>query len=70
MYNNYRQQKGGTVAVKMGPIINSGHELKQFSGARGLNSLLTFGADGHVVLRMSDVPPHYGKTLDVQTNLS
>lgn len=45
----------------MGPIINSGHELKQFSGSRGVNSLLTFGADGHVVLRMSNVTPDYGK---------
>lgn len=56
--------------MKMGPIINSGHELKHFSGSRGLNSLLTFGADGHVVLRTSNVPPHYGKIFDVQTNLS
>ncbi|XP_026325247.1 cilia- and flagella-associated protein 43, partial [Hyposmocoma kahamanoa] len=51
--------KGGTVAVKMGPIVNSGHELKQFSGSFGVNSLVTFGADGHVVLRTSDIPPHY-----------
>lgn len=47
--------------MKMGPIINSGHELKQFNGSFGLYSLLTFGADGHVVLRMSNIPPNYGK---------
>lgn len=46
--------------MKMGPIVNSGHELKQFSGSFGVNSLVTFGADGHVVLRTSDSPRHYG----------
>ncbi|XP_049868319.1 cilia- and flagella-associated protein 43 isoform X1 [Pectinophora gossypiella] len=51
--------KGVTVSVRMGPIIDSGHDLKQFSGVRGELGLMTYGADGAVVLRQPDAPPTY-----------
>ncbi|KAJ2953970.1 hypothetical protein O0L34_g1612 [Tuta absoluta] len=46
--------KGITVTVKVGEIIESGHQLKQFSGHRGANALLTFGFDGVGILRRPD----------------
>lgn len=55
--------------MKMGPIIDSSHELKQFNASRGLHSLLTFGADGHLILRKSDIPPNYGKINDRQKGM-
>ncbi|XP_022821097.1 cilia- and flagella-associated protein 43 isoform X2 [Spodoptera litura] len=48
--------KGVTVSVKMGPIIESGHDIKQFSGFRGANTLMTFGYDGTLILRSPHTP--------------
>lgn len=50
-----------TVSVKMGPIIDSGHDIKQFDGYRSANALLTFGYDGTVILRPPNAPDSYGK---------
>ncbi|KAI5636031.1 cilia- and flagella-associated protein 43 [Phthorimaea operculella] len=47
-------EKGITITVRVGEIIESGHELKQFSGHRGVNGLFTFGFDGVGILRRPD----------------
>ncbi|XP_035446277.2 cilia- and flagella-associated protein 43 [Spodoptera frugiperda] len=57
--------KGVTVSVKMGPIIESGHDIKQFSGFRGANTLMTFGYDGTVILRSPEAPVKYDLKLIV-----
>lgn len=49
------------MSVKMGPIIESGHDIKQFSGFRGANTLMTFGYDGTVILRSPEAPVKYGE---------
>ncbi|KAJ8729123.1 hypothetical protein PYW08_000704 [Mythimna loreyi] len=51
--------KGATVSVKMGPILASGHEIKQFDAFRNDNALLTFSFDGTFILREPDCPPEY-----------
>ncbi|XP_063891413.1 cilia- and flagella-associated protein 43 [Helicoverpa armigera] len=57
--------KGMTVSVKMGPIIDSGHDIKQFDGYRSANALLTFGYDGTVILRPPNAPDSYDVKLTV-----
>ncbi|KOB77921.1 LacI-type transcriptional regulator [Operophtera brumata] len=57
--------KGVTVSVKMGPIIEVGHDIKQFDGFFSGNALLTFGFDGNVLLRQPDAPEHYDLKLCV-----
>ncbi|KAI8428338.1 hypothetical protein MSG28_002530 [Choristoneura fumiferana] len=52
--------KGITVAVKMGPIIESGHDVKYFDGFFNLEAFLTYGYDGTVVLREPDGREEYG----------
>lgn len=52
-----------TVSVKMGPIIDSGHDIKLFDGFRNERALLTFAFDGTVILRPPEAPDEYGKTL-------
>ncbi|KAF9412260.1 hypothetical protein HW555_009203 [Spodoptera exigua] len=59
-------EKGLTVSVKMGPIIESGHDIKQFDGFRGANALVTFGYDGVVILRPPHASEEYENYLDVQ----
>lgn len=55
-------QKGITVSVKIGPIVDSGHDIKSFDGFFNINCLLTAGYDGHVVLRKPDATAtDYGK---------
>ncbi|CAG9566475.1 unnamed protein product [Danaus chrysippus] len=44
-------EKGVTVSVKMGPMLETGHSLKHFIFFTNQNALLTYGADGTVVLR-------------------
>ncbi|KAI8428342.1 hypothetical protein MSG28_002530 [Choristoneura fumiferana] len=51
--------KGITVAVKMGPIIESGHDVKYFDGFFNLEAFLTYGYDGTVVLREPDGREEY-----------
>ncbi|CAH0602825.1 unnamed protein product [Chrysodeixis includens] len=51
--------KGMTVSVKMGPIIESGHDIKLFDGFRNERALLTFCFDGTVILRPPDAPEKY-----------
>ncbi|XP_063839053.1 uncharacterized protein LOC135088095 [Ostrinia nubilalis] len=51
--------KGVTVSVKMGPMIDTGHEMKQFSAYLGARALLTYGYDGAVILRRPDFPEDY-----------
>ncbi|XP_061707746.1 LOW QUALITY PROTEIN: cilia- and flagella-associated protein 43 [Cydia pomonella] len=46
--------KGVTISVKMGPIVDTGHEVKYFNGFFAPNALLTFGYDGTIVLRQPD----------------
>ncbi|CAH2989003.1 unnamed protein product [Chilo suppressalis] len=52
-------EKGITVSVKMGPIVESGHQLKQFSAFYNTGALLTFGYDGAVIMRKPDAPEEY-----------
>ncbi|KAH9636977.1 hypothetical protein HF086_008238 [Spodoptera exigua] len=59
-------EKGLTVSVKMGPIIESGHDIKQFDGFRGANALVTFGYDGVVILR----PPHASEEYDLKLTVA
>lgn len=39
------------MSVKMGPIIDSGHEIKQFDMFFNMHWLLSSGFDGNVILR-------------------
>ncbi|CAG4981928.1 unnamed protein product [Parnassius apollo] len=57
--------KGKTVSVKMGPVFESGHDLKQFRAFCNGNALLTFGYDGAVILRKPDAPEKYDLKLIV-----
>lgn len=50
-----------TVAVKMGPIIDTGHQMKQFETFHNKSAFLTFGYDGNVILRKPHVPVEYGE---------
>ncbi|CAH0726230.1 unnamed protein product, partial [Brenthis ino] len=52
-------EKGITVSVKMGPIIETGHHLKQFIAFINTGALLTYGADGTVILREPTAPDEY-----------
>jgi hypothetical protein len=58
-------QKGVTVSVKVGAVIESGHQLRQFSALCAASALLTFGYDGALVLRSPDAPPDYGTRLPI-----
>lgn len=60
-YSRFCKQKGVTISVKMGPIIDVGHDIKYFDGFYNLHVLLTFGFDGNVILRQPDAPAQYGK---------
>ncbi|XP_059058121.1 cilia- and flagella-associated protein 43 [Achroia grisella] len=51
--------KGITVSVKMGSIIDSGHDMKQFGGFFNMAALLTYGYDGTVIMRQPDGPVEY-----------
>ncbi|KAM3957531.1 cilia- and flagella-associated protein 43 [Aphomia sociella] len=51
--------KGVTVSVKMGPIIDSGHDMKHFGGFYSPSALLTFGYDGTVIIREPHAPEEY-----------
>lgn len=54
-------QKGVTVSVKMGAIIETGHDIKYFNGFFNVGALLTFGYDGTVILRKPNAPEEYGE---------
>ncbi|CAK1602687.1 unnamed protein product [Parnassius mnemosyne] len=58
-------EKGITVSVKMGPVFESGHDLRQFRAFCNSNALLTFGYDGAVILRKPDAPEEYDLKLIV-----
>nr|XP_026489284.1 cilia- and flagella-associated protein 43 [Vanessa tameamea] len=47
--------KGITVSVKMGPVVETGHHLKHFQAFFNNGALLTYGADGTVILRLPNV---------------
>ena len=49
------------MSVKMGPIIETGHHLKHFVASINTDALLTFGADGTVILRGPTAPEKYGE---------
>ncbi|XP_030024874.2 LOW QUALITY PROTEIN: cilia- and flagella-associated protein 43 [Manduca sexta] len=51
--------KGVTVSVKMGPIIDSGHDIKSFMGFLNFGALLTYGYDGTIIFRQPDAPEEY-----------
>lgn len=51
------------MSVKMGPIIETGHHLKHFVASINTDALLTFGADGTVILRGPTAPEKYGENL-------
>ncbi|CAH2067617.1 unnamed protein product, partial [Iphiclides podalirius] len=52
-------EKGITVSVKMGPVFESGHDLKQCRVFINTGALLTFGYDGSIILRQPDAPEEY-----------
>ncbi|XP_052747310.1 cilia- and flagella-associated protein 43 isoform X2 [Bicyclus anynana] len=51
-------EKGVTVSVKMAPPVETGHHLKHYSAAYNSEYLVTYGADGTVILRTADCPHH------------
>lgn len=53
-------QKGVTVSVKMGPIVETGHDMKQFGAFINSGAFLTYGYDGAVIVRRPDFPEEYG----------
>ncbi|CAB3237703.1 unnamed protein product [Arctia plantaginis] len=57
--------KGVTVAVKMGPIIDTGHQMKHYETFNNKSAFLTFGYEGHVILRKPHVPEEYDLKLIV-----
>ncbi|XP_053606351.1 cilia- and flagella-associated protein 43 isoform X2 [Plodia interpunctella] len=57
--------KGITVSVKMGPIIDTGHSIKYFNGYFNQSAFLTFAYDGTVILRTPDAPVEYDLKLVV-----
>ncbi|XP_013178789.1 PREDICTED: cilia- and flagella-associated protein 43 [Papilio xuthus] len=52
-------EKGITVSVKMGPVFESGHDLKQCRGYINSAALITFSYDGTVILRKPEAPVEY-----------
>lgn len=62
-------QKGVTVSVKMGPVIDTGHDMKLFDGFYNLNAFLTYGFDGTLILRQPDAPEDYGESIFLLFNL-
>ncbi|XP_045762640.1 cilia- and flagella-associated protein 43 isoform X2 [Maniola jurtina] len=52
-------EKGVTVSVKMAPPVETGHHLKQFTVSYNSAALITYGADGTVILRTPDCPDEY-----------
>lgn len=44
----------------MGPIIDSGHDIKYFDGTYANGCFLSFGYDGLVVLRKGPALEQYG----------
>ncbi|CAH2104151.1 unnamed protein product [Euphydryas editha] len=52
-------EKGVTVSVKMGPVVDTGHHLKQFLAFYNTGALLTYGADGTVILRQPNATGEY-----------
>ncbi|XP_028044067.1 cilia- and flagella-associated protein 43 isoform X1 [Bombyx mandarina] len=52
-------EKGVTVSVKMGPIIDSGHDIKYFDGTYANGCFLSFGYDGLLVLRKAPALEQY-----------
>ncbi|XP_013186993.2 cilia- and flagella-associated protein 43 [Amyelois transitella] len=58
-------EKGITVSVKMGPIIDTGHDMKYFNAYFNEAAFLSFGYDGTAILRQSDAPPDYDLKLVV-----
>ncbi|XP_052758643.1 cilia- and flagella-associated protein 43 [Galleria mellonella] len=52
-------EKGVTISVKMGPIIESGHDMRQFGGYFNNVAVLTYGYDGTVIIRQPDAPSEY-----------
>ncbi|XP_047515252.1 cilia- and flagella-associated protein 43 [Pieris napi] len=57
--------KGVTVSVKMGPSLETGHELKHFDAFYSPGAFLTFGYDGAVIMRQSHGPQEYDLKLAV-----
>lgn len=53
-----------TVSVKIAPPVETGHHLKQFSASISSAALITYGADGSVILRTPDCPNEYGTNYD------
>ncbi|KAL0895179.1 hypothetical protein ABMA27_013627 [Loxostege sticticalis] len=51
--------KGVTVSVKMGPIVETGHDMKQFGAFINSGAFLTYGYDGAVIVRRPDFPEEY-----------
>lgn len=45
----------------MSPVVDTGHHLKQFLAFYNTGALLTYGADGTVILRLPNVAEEYGK---------
>ncbi|XP_045540387.1 cilia- and flagella-associated protein 43 [Papilio machaon] len=52
-------EKGVTVSVKMGPVFESGHDLKHCRGYINSAALITFSYDGTVILRKPEAPVEY-----------
>lgn len=65
---DFFSQKGITVAVKMGPIVESGHDVKYFDGFFNTGAFLTYGYDGTVVLREPDGREEYGNYITAAWN--
>ncbi|CAK1544292.1 unnamed protein product [Leptosia nina] len=57
--------KGVTVSVKMGPNVDTGHELKHYDAFYSPGAFLTFGYDGTVVMRQPHCPEEYDLRLVV-----
>ncbi|KAJ0182154.1 hypothetical protein K1T71_002876 [Dendrolimus kikuchii] len=51
--------KGVTVQVKMGPIIEAGHDIKYFLGFFNVGAFLSYGYDGSCIVRQPDAPEQY-----------
>lgn len=47
----------------MGPVFESGHDLKHCRGYINSAALVTFSYDGTVILRKPEAPVEYGKTV-------
>lgn len=67
---NLALQKGVTVSVKMGPIIDTGHEMKQYSAFFNSGALLTYGYDGAVIVRQPHGPEEYGEDQQLSSRLT